>query len=226
MAARQGDGAAGTSPDHGRWTGGRPWHRQRFEDHRGFRWLPRRRRSWSSPATWAAGRDRGPSSPGTAGRRRSSTTCWTRFRCGRAYSPMACPAMPDVYVFSGQVVFPVADPRRLAASEQAPLMVGTRPVGSVGPGGTWEVMTLNDNEGHYDPRFAPERRLDVQPAQPGATLARRQRGIDSSGGERGRAHSHVPWRRRGSPARPEVSSSAATRSKRRSMDRRARSCIG
>ena len=65
--------------------------------------------------------------------------------------PDGLPGLPDVYLFSGQVVFPVADPRRLAASEQAPMMVGTRPVGSVGPSGTWEVMTLNDNDGHYDP---------------------------------------------------------------------------
>ncbi len=65
------------------------------------------------------------------------------------------PGLPDVYVFSGQFVYPVADPRRPAASQPGPLMVGTRPVGSVGPGGTWEVMTLNDNNNHYDPQGQP-----------------------------------------------------------------------
>ncbi len=66
--------------------------------------------------------------------------------------PDGLPGHPDAYMFAGQVVSPLADPTRLAASQAAPVMVGTRPAGRVGPDGAWEVMVLNDDQGHYDPQ--------------------------------------------------------------------------
>jgi len=69
--------------------------------------------------------------------------------------PDGLPGMPDVYLFPGQLVRPVDDPRRLGAAQEGPVMVGVRPVGSVGPNGAWEVMALNDSEGHWDPRVPP-----------------------------------------------------------------------
>jgi hypothetical protein len=70
--------------------------------------------------------------------------------------PDGLPGIPDAYLFSGQLVFPVADPEALAGSQSAALMIGTRPVGRVGPDGAWEVLALNDDAGHYDPNPAPE----------------------------------------------------------------------
>ena len=70
--------------------------------------------------------------------------------------PDGLPGMPEAYLFSGQLVFPVADPEALAGSRSAALMIGTRPVGRVGPDGAWEVLALNDDAGHYDPNPAPE----------------------------------------------------------------------
>lgn len=65
------------------------------------------------------------------------------------------PGIPEAYAFSGVLVFPVADPIRLAASQPAPLMLGIRPVGTAGPGNAWEVLAPNDQEGHYDPQSTP-----------------------------------------------------------------------
>jgi hypothetical protein len=65
--------------------------------------------------------------------------------------PDGLPGHPDAYLFSGQVVFPLPNPAGLAASETGPVMVGKRPVGRVGPDGSWEVVVLNDDQGHYDP---------------------------------------------------------------------------
>jgi hypothetical protein len=78
--------------------------------------------------------------------------------------PDGLPGIPEAYLFAGQLVFPVADPEALAGTRSAALMLGTRPVGRVGPDGAWEVLALNDNAGHYDPN--PTRELVWVPSQP------------------------------------------------------------
>jgi hypothetical protein len=78
--------------------------------------------------------------------------------------PDGLPGIPEAYFFSAQILFPVADPERLAGSQPAAMMIGTRPVGRVGPDGAWEVMALNDDAGHYEPN--PAREFVWIPGQP------------------------------------------------------------
>jgi len=66
--------------------------------------------------------------------------------------PDGLPGIPDAYVFSGELVRPLANPNLLAASQPAPLLVGLRPLGRVGPRGYWEALL--DNFG-TDVFFAP-----------------------------------------------------------------------